>query len=84
MKASTFDTMLNDTYNLGRQARAFAEALEQEKNSDPSVAKMWHELADKLVDVVEHGDLMRSGNYKNNLELKRLQRLEKFLIKNTI
>lgn len=29
----------------------------------PTIAKMWHELADKLFEVSEHADMMRTGNY---------------------
>lgn len=62
MNTDTFDLMLNEAYINARRARKFATELEKDTSIKPSVAKMWHELADKLFEVSGHGDLMRSGD----------------------
>jgi hypothetical protein len=58
MQANTYDTMLNDSYGYARQAREFANKLDTE--GDAKTAQFWHEMADKLFAVVEHGDSFRS------------------------
>jgi hypothetical protein len=58
MQAKTYDTMLNDSYGYARQAREFANKLATE--GDAKTSQFWHEMADKLFAVVEHGDNFRS------------------------
>lgn len=63
MNTDTFDLMLNEAYINARRARKFAVELEGDTTIKPTIAKMWHELADKLFEVSEHADMMRTGNY---------------------
>ena len=58
MHANTYETMLNDSYIYARQAREFANKLDTE--GEAKASKFWHEMADKLFAVVEHGDSFRS------------------------
>lgn len=58
MHANTYDTILNDNYAYARQAREFANKLATE--GDVKTSQFWHELADRLFAVVEHGDSFRS------------------------
>lgn len=59
MQAKDYDEMLNSTYAYARKTRDFANMFEAQ--GDEHSAYFWHIMADKLFDVVEHGD-----NYRSN------------------